>query len=237
MMSATPLAAIMARSSHAEDQLVPWFPARWLEVPSGASSGRRQLAQTPVLQRLSDLAGSGGLCRSDIIAVAEEPIDLLIASMVWGFGTLGVGPARVARMLETDAAADIAADIVTTVRTKGAGHGFSALFKANGRGRIYGLAVAMGPKLMYFACRGLSPCPSPQPMIYDQWVFAGLKLLPSQEQPRLPSSGKTLPTPKSRVSQEAYQTWCQWAADRASDHGVRPEDVEYALFREGNPAT
>lgn len=219
----------------AADQMVRWNPTRWLEVPGGASSGRRQLVASPVLQRLSDLAGSRGLRRSDITAVAEEPLDILIASMVWGFGIRGYGPARVARMLETDGAAGIAADIIKTVKTKGAGPGFSALFKGNGRGRIYGLAVAMGPKLMYFACRGLSPCPSPQPMIYDQWVFASLKLLPGAEQPSLPSSGEALPNPKGWVSQEGYETWCQWAADHASDHGVLPEDVEYALFREGNP--
>lgn len=144
--------------------------------------------------RLVERAGSRGLLRSDVTAVADNALDLLVTSMVWGFGPLGYGPARTAKMLATDSVASIAAEIVETVRSHGAGRGFSALFKPSGSGRIYGLAVAMGPKLLYFACRDGST-PAPRPMVYDQWVYAGLAVLPDSEQPRL--GGEPLPSPKA----------------------------------------
>lgn len=152
--------------------------------------------------------------------------------MVWGFGTVGFGSSRTARMLETDDVDHHAAEIVQTVRTDGAGPGFSALFKPNGRGHIHGLGVAMGSKLLYFACRDHA-AGSAQPLVYDQFVFAGLGRLPDDEQPRVPRSGTRLPSPKRWVSEEAYETWCRWGAQRAREHGVLPEDIEFALFQEG----
>lgn len=230
-----PLAEMLDRRPLAEAQQVRWNPTQWLATHEPNAVGRRELATNPALADLVDRAGKRGLFRSDVTAVAEEPLDLLIASMVWGFGPLGYGPARTAKMLATKGVASLAAEIVETVRTRGAGPGFSSLFKPSGSGRIYGLAVAMGPKLLYFACRdgnSASP-PTPRPMIYDQWVYAGLAVLPRAEQPRLNS--EVLPSPKDWVSQAAYETWCEWVAERAEEHNVLPEDVEYALFREGNP--
>jgi hypothetical protein len=70
-------------------------------------------------------------------------------------------------------------------------------------------------------------------MIYDQWVYAGLAALPRAEQPKV--DGEVLPSPTGWVSQAAYEAWCEWVALQASEHEVLPEDVEYALFRKGNP--
>ncbi len=72
-------------------------------------------------------------------------------------------------------------------------------------------------------------------MIYDRWVYAGLNDLPEHEKPRSSDVGSYLPSPDKRVNQKAYETWCLWASNRADEHGVRPDDVEFALFAEGNP--
>lgn len=232
----TTLADMLSRRRRADDVRVSWSADRWTARPVHPTPGRVRLSGSAVIERLAERATASGLLRSDVTDVAAEPVDLLIAAMAWGFGVRGYGPARTAKMLDTDGVDEAAADIIDTTLTTGAGPGFSALFKTNGSGRISGLAVAMGSKLLYFACRGDSlPARGPRPMIYDQWVFAGLALLPENERPRLRTNGSLLPSPAGRVSQEAYEAWCQWAADRATDHGVMPDDVEFALFAEGSP--
>lgn len=173
------------------------------------------------------------LLRSDINAVADNPTELLIASPAWGFGPIGYGPYRTARMLDTPNVDGIVADIVEATHTGGAGAGFAELFKPSGAGQVFGLGVAMGTKLLYFASRA-RPVPGAQPLVYDQWVYAAITQLSENEEPRL--DGAPLPNPKRWVSRRAYEAWCEWAAHRADEHRVAPDDIEFALFAYGNPA-
>jgi hypothetical protein len=138
-------------------------------------------------------------------------------------------------MLDTDGVDGLAEEIVQTVRAQGAEAGFVSLFKPSGSGRIRGLGVAMGTKLLYFACRDDSDAGGPTPLVYDQWVYAGLDRLSPADRPSL-ADGRLLPSPKRWVSAAAYGRWCGWAKEQAAERpGVRAEDVEFALFAEGNP--
>jgi hypothetical protein len=86
------LAELLRTSPRAEGQQVPWRPERWLSLPDGATPSRRQLANSPAVARLAERADTRGLLRKDVAAAAEDPLDLLITSMIWGFGPLGYGP-------------------------------------------------------------------------------------------------------------------------------------------------
>ena len=152
------LAELVEAAGPADDQVVPWKPDRW--IGSTTPEPRPSLASNQALHRLVERASTRGVRRDDVTSVSTDPIDLLVASMVWGFGPLGYGPSRTERMLSTDGAAEITAEIVDQVRTRGAGQGFSVLFKANGAGRLFGLGVAMGSKLLYFAGRELGSAPA-----------------------------------------------------------------------------
>jgi hypothetical protein len=122
-------------------QTVAWHPGPW----------RSRLGDLPVLTRLQQCAARDGIRRTDVVGAAEDPVGLLVAAMVWGFGPRGYGPARTERMLATPGVVDVTRRIVDEVRASGPGPGFSALFKAGGGGCIRGLGVAMGSKVLYFA--------------------------------------------------------------------------------------
>jgi hypothetical protein len=219
------IAELLERWGPAAHQRVPWVPERWLAHP--------KLADLPVLDRLASVTGGRGIARSDVLVVAEDhAVDLLVASMVWGFGSIGYGPARTAEMLR-EGAHKHAPAIVDEVRRLGAS-AFPSLFKPNGRGQIRGLGVAMGTKLLHFAGKG-DVKEKPLPLVYDIWVYEGLRRLPRSEQPTHSDSTRAMPHPRGWVATAAYVAYCRWAADIASRHSCAPEDVEWALFAQANP--
>ncbi len=141
--------------------------------------------------------------------------------MVWGFGGVGYGPWRTDQMLQTDDAAAILADIVGTVRAKGAAEGYRKLFTQDGHGkpRVSYLSVVSGTKLLYFAGMGYDL--SPRPLIYDAYVSKRLRSL------RLDLPWAVDP---GALSTEQYDQYCRWAEGVAQECGVESDDVECALF-------
>ncbi len=98
----TKLAEMLNRHRRADGVSVPWSPNPWIHSSTGAGAGRVRLAESDVIRRLEDRATEGGLLRTDVVAAASEPVDLLIASMAWGCGNRGYGAARTTRMLGTE---------------------------------------------------------------------------------------------------------------------------------------
>jgi len=197
----------------AKEQCIAWNLERW--------ENRLGPAWMPVLRELHEacVADGGGLRRSAVTAFGREDASrLLVAAMAWGFGSVGYGPWRTARMLETDGAADILADIVDTVRRQGAAAGYCQLWDGN-RGRLRGLGVVFGTKLLYFA--GLECALSPRPLIYDTNVFKRLRSL---------HLGLPWAVPFAGIYAEQYDQYCRWAQEIAEECEVEPDDVECALF-------
>lgn len=147
-----------------------------------------------------------------------RPIDLLAASMIWGFGPVGYGPHRLGRMLTAENADVIAAEVVAGAQT-GAKAGFRALFR-NWRPRLPYLGVAFGTKLLAFAT---SPDEERSCYIYDKNVWKALvRLVPEQN---FPDSG-------GPVRSDEYQRYCTWITTNGGTFGGG-ENLELALFKLG----
>lgn len=176
--------------------------------------------QTVAAALTAEVAAHGGIRRSFVHAYADQdPHDLFLAVMAWGFGRNGRAPARLARMQQQVGFNKNVAEIVRHTQTGGAAVGWTALFGSN---RVKGLAVSFGTKLLYFAGY-TSDCPGPRPLILDRFVRAALVDL-------------GLPIPATgTIWRNDYLTYLlaaqRWAQDVAWNES--PELVEFALFAEG----
>src|SRR2546430_2070753 len=73
-------------------QRVPWHPASWQQV----FAGHPQLFEALT----AHVNEAGGISRDFVHDRADgDPIELFLAAMAWGWGTVGYGPARVEKML------------------------------------------------------------------------------------------------------------------------------------------
>lgn len=208
---------LLDETERASDQRVGWSYARWTDSLREQPSWVRD-----VLEVLEDSwATEKGISRTAVrLAGQGDPRRLLVASMVWGFGGLGYGPARTAKMLTTSELAH-KLGFITDAARESPTNGFSALFHKR-RPVIKGLSIAMGTKLLYFAA-------SPQedevtPVVYDSVVAAALQELDPEV---------NAPNPAKRMDSVQYQVVCGWMADRATEscNGLMCDDVEYALFQ------
>lgn len=152
-------------------------------------------------------------------------LDLLAASMVWGFGPISYGPFRVREMLTTRGADQSAEAIRADLRDGGPEKGFASLF-AKGRPRLRYLGVAFGTKFLAFATDPDRPTSA---YVYDKNVWKGLKLL------AVPPTQFADPGGYVRATQ--YRDYCAWISKHAAIVGfAHGEDLELALFRLGrNP--
>ena len=153
-------------------------PDRWLQ----------RLGQDRVPAALQRRAQLG---RRDLFGIAEKvragTVDhsqLLVAVMMWGYGTRGYGPARTARMLAApDAEQRIASAFQAANDPRdGARAGYAALADP-ATARLSWLGPAFGTKFLFFAGHGAVHYGS-RPLILDgligRWVEhqAGVRLLP-----------------------------------------------------------
>ena len=88
-MAKPALLSQLLQHRRAEDQPVPWEPVRWLTRPQNPTPGRYAWwrATSSTCSRSDDPAAAF-ILRSDINTVADNPTDLLIASMAWRFGPI-----------------------------------------------------------------------------------------------------------------------------------------------------
>lgn len=154
--------------------------------------------------------------------------EAFLAIMIWGRGRDNRGPALTYKMFESkdfdhtlfDPMASASADDCNPVAS------FAKLFVA-GHTRIDHLRVSFGTKVLHaFGHRddGL------QPLVYDNLVHNALFDMNESE----PGTGlPNAPSPRQFIHATDYGDYCEWACDRATEWGVAPRDVEYALFTIG----
>ncbi len=195
-------------------QRVPWI----LEVWRDALPDRHRL-----LERLRDLDSPGpdgtvGISRQTAHSFADSPADeLLVVSMVWGFGRVGYGPFRTARMLSgRDARARL--ERIREATLVDAASGFSALWDAR-RAAVPYLGTSMGTKFLYFAA-GRSGA-GLRPLVFDVNVLTALSAIP----------GLGFPSTLRRVDADAYARYIR-LADAWAGTGMR-DSVELELFNRG----
>lgn len=170
--------------------------------------------------------------RADLFRIAGEwrhgsrqVTDLFVLTMAWGYGNVGYGRYRTRRMLTTD-------DVVGRLETALAPLRSPALTTPDqladvyrslgwyGSARIRGLGPAFFTKLLYFAGYRYGEV-GLQPLILDRRVA---RALPAAGGPALGSWGWTA---------KQWLTYLTWADERAVDHGVAPDVIEYWLFDAG----
>jgi hypothetical protein len=198
------------------EQRVRWEPDPWRQVFVGHAELFEALT--------SHAAEATGIARDFVHTRAGgDPIELFLAAMAWGWGSVGYGPTRVKAVLSQPGAMNRLAAIVDTVRNRGAGEGWTALLAEH---KVPGLGMAFGTKLLYFA--GYRVCPSLRPLILDARVRAALQ---AAAPGTVPGTGRT-------VWRDDYLRYLKlanaWAAEPtwAQD----PDVVEYALFNRGGGA-
>jgi hypothetical protein len=199
---------------------VCWSSRRWTEAHVWSES---------IARRIRDLEGAlvQGTCsdgrlwisRADVFSRAEVGgLDLFLAVMAWGFGSIGYGWRRRADILKRAGEREIG-EAVDRLRVA-AKDGPEAAWRAWSRGgsaKVGGLGTAFASKVAYFAAydrdvgRG--------PLIADRNTACALWALDGRWD--------------SRASTEAYGGYVAWAERMARELGCHSDDIERALFTIG----
>jgi hypothetical protein len=202
---------------------IPWH-RWWNEEPS--------LPHASMLDTIETEVSAHGRIRRRFVfdCAAQDPIDLFIATMAWGYGADNrrVGKNLRAAMTEGGEGNDPTSVLVDAGRAMRMGsqpmaEAFRAMF-SGGRPRLPRCNVAFATKVLHFL--GYDSNVRPRPLIYDQRVARALARVP--DAPYLPHTADSGP-----VRGEQYEQYCQWAEAFADERGTESIVVEYALFEVG----
>ena len=159
------------------------------------------------------------LPRSAVFALREgSERHLLLAAMVWGFGSIAYGPSRTQKMLDTEDASSRLSQMVAAARISAA-EGYAALWQRDAN--IKYLKSAMGTKLLYFA--GYDPSAATGPLVVDANVLRALNHL----------EGVSFPKYANQLTTAEYEEYIARAEDWGGKAGAPSDAVEYALFELG----
>jgi len=158
------------------------------------------------------------ITRAHCIAACHEglgqPDDVVhgfLAAMVWGYGRVGYGPFRTARVLrENDAVTSTLAEAARIARTDGGPQAFEWL----SRHRLRGLGVAFATKYLFFCAAGRDGAPA---LILDRLVRRWL------EQNADWALSLDWRVPDYRAYVETVTAW-------ATEVGRDPAELEYLMF-------
>jgi hypothetical protein len=156
------------------------------------------------------------ISRSDVFAATDDPLELFLATMAWGYGNRGYGWRRTADIVNGSYEPTIA-HAVKSLRDAAATEGPASTWRAwspGGEAKLRGLGTAFASKLAYFAC--FDRAGQSGPLIADRntawalWALSGCW--------------------DSRSTATNYARYVDWAQQRAKHLRCRPDDVERALF-------
>jgi hypothetical protein len=139
-----------------------------------------------------------------------DAVRVFVAAMVWGYGRVGYGPFRTARVLaENPSAPEILLEAAVRARRDGGPQAFAWL----ARNRLIWLGVAFATKYLYY-CSGRSAGPA---LVLDSLVQGWLR----------EHAGWSVRLDWHVPDYERYvQTVSSWAAVL----GIAPAEVEYLMF-------
>lgn len=193
-------------------QRVPWKPVLWeaLFVKHKELHDELSLHST----------ANNGISREFIhnhAAKDVDPVEVFLLAMVWGFGTVGYGAHKTAKMLANPKSEDNIRKIFQATRDEGAAAGWSALLADH---KVRGLGISFGTKLLYFA--GYSTGHELRPLVLDDNVRWSLYDL----------ARGAVPPPGTTVMKKHYLNYLELARSWADDPSwaQEPDVVEYALF-------
>jgi hypothetical protein len=199
-------------------QSISWFGRRWAANPVWCPQTAERLKD---LADKIDRSGTGDeltIRRCDVFDCREDPVDVFLAAMAWGFGTTGYGWSRTARMINPglrNEEATVAA-AVESYRSAWAEGGAEAVAQSWGRGtgRIPGLGPAFASKVAYFALydrdKQSGPLIADLNTAWSVWAVSG--------------------TWDSRYDSAKYAEYVEWCIRWADELHCRSDDIERALF-------
>jgi hypothetical protein len=202
-------------STGAETQMIPWCPPRWLRALSADSDLFEELEAS------SKTAPDGWMLlpRCAVFGVSDGSAkNLLLAAMVWGFGSVAYGPSRTQKMLKTKDAVSRLEGIVAAARTSPSA-GYGALWQRGAD--IKYLKSAMGTKLLYFA--GYDASTARGPLVVDANVLRALNHLESVSFPKY----------ANQLTTAEYEDYIARAESWGDKAGASSDAVEYTLFELG----
>lgn len=186
----------------------PWRPDRWRawlgsldDLPDGTVREGVMSRAEPTRLALDAAAG-----RAPIRA-------FFMSAMIWGFGDLGYGPWRTARMLATPNAEDKIGRVLQLARDEGSLAAYEAI---SGPCRLDRMGPVFATKLVYFSGRR-SGAGGPHPLVLDRMIGT-----------LLAEHGVVLRW--GRFDREDYGRYLHLMNLVADRVHATPDDVECALF-------
>jgi len=206
-----------------DDHGVSWHSHAWIDARDGVwtDDTRERLRRLAAhLPRTSHGDGWRLITRRDVFAMAgDDDLDLFLAAMAWGFGTVGYGWRRTARIIDAAGEGEVrrAVACLRDVSTEqGAAEAWTA-WSWGGPAKLRGLGTAFASKVAYFASfdrsQGRGPLIADINTAWALWALNG--------------------TWDSRTSADRYAGYGDWAVEQSKTFGCRPDDIERALFRLG----
>ncbi len=205
-----------------DEHWVWWHGQAWADAPVWSPDTRGRL------QRLTDELSDGlrddgwvRISRDDVFRqhASDEPLDLFLAAMAWGFGTVGYGWRRTADIINA-AGEDEVRRAVACLRKVGAEDGAAEVWRAwswGGSAKLRGLGTAFASKVAYFASfdrsQGSGPLIADINTAWALWALADIW--------------------DSRAGATHYCRYVSWAEQQAALLDCRSDDVERALFTLG----
>ena len=208
-------------SGYADRQGVPWYGRTWVEADGWNEQTRQRISKIAASFEPSGDGGKASILRSDVFDRSDDPVDLFLVAMAWGFGTMGYGCWRTINMINPEGRneegrAKTAVDAYRTAWSEG-GAGAVARAWASGPAKIRGLGPAFASKVAYFAAydrdAGKGPLIADLNTAWAVWALAGIS--DSRSKPK---------------QYAAYVEWCEGWAHRLD---CRSDDIERALFSLG----
>jgi hypothetical protein len=203
-----------------DDHAVWWNGQTWVDAAPWSEKVRERLRA--LCDGLDDHSRNDGwrlICRTNVFARADDPLDLFLAAIAWGFGNRGYGWRRTADII--DGAAEMRVRrAVEDLRDAATNCGYAGVWLAwsrDGIAKLSGLDTAFASKLAYFACfdrtEGRGPLIADLNTAWALWALTGIW--------------------DSRKSAGLYREYVEWAERKAHGLDCRPDDIERALFAVG----
>lgn len=146
-------------------------------------------------------------------SAVEDQVKVFLASMIWGYGTVGYGPHRVRSILDQRQSINSIKSAFEFLQSNDVANAYDTLITHGPDG----LGPAFGTKYLYFAS-GKS-C-TLRPLILDKLIAEAIT-----EWGNLPKAINSL-----KSDSRSYIEYLQLMSEAASDFEIAPEDLEELLF-------
>lgn len=202
----------LAADDSVVEQGIRWRPDRWLAAALGTVTQKVEA----VADRSEAREGCERLVRRRHVWEADDPVERFMASMIWGFGLVGYGPSRVAKIIRHEGTAlRPKLEGIAAAASSGHDEAWQGIVRTH---KIRGLGPAFGTKVAYFA--GVRAAqPDLLPLIADvntSWAMWDL-----------------VRVPRSCEQRGTYGQYVVLAHRWAGELGRRPDEIERALFEIG----